>query len=85
MGTLDIRDGADEVRVAICGNLTDSRVEELFQAWQRSMSHIFWRRFVVNLSDLTGYDAAGHASPASNARLRCSFCRSHAAVIALLG
>lgn len=61
MGTLDIRDGADEVRVAICGNLTDSRVEELFQAWQRSMSHIFWRRFVVNLSDLTGYDAAGHA------------------------
>ena len=61
MGTLDIRDGADEVRVAICGNLSDSRVEELFQAWQRSMSHVFWRRFVVNLSDLTGYDGAGHA------------------------
>jgi hypothetical protein len=61
MGTLDIRDGADEVRVAICGNLSDSRVEELFQAWQRSMSHVFWRRFVVSLSDLTGYDAAGHA------------------------
>jgi hypothetical protein len=25
------------------------------------MSHVFWRRFVVNLSGLTGYDAAGHA------------------------
>jgi hypothetical protein len=61
MDTLDIRDGADEVRVEICGNLSDSRVDELFQAWQRSMSHIFWRRFVVSLSGLTGYDAAGHA------------------------
>jgi ABC-type transporter Mla MlaB component len=61
MDTLDIRDGADEVRVEICGSLSDSRVEELFQAWQRSMSHVFWRRFVVNLSGLAGYDAAGHA------------------------
>ena len=61
MDTLDIRDGADEVRVEISGSLSDSTVEELFQAWQRSMSHVFWRRFVVNLSGLTGYDAAGHA------------------------
>ncbi|HXR77469.1 MAG TPA: hypothetical protein VN737_15925 [Bryobacteraceae bacterium] len=61
MDILDIRDGADEVRVEICGRLSDSAVENLFQAWQRSMSHVFWRRFVVNLSGLTGYDAAGHA------------------------
>jgi hypothetical protein len=58
---LDVRDGADEVRVEISGSLSGSAVEELFQAWQQSMSHVFWRRFVVNLSSLTGYDAAGHA------------------------
>lgn len=61
MDILDIRDGADEVRVEISGSLSGSAVEELFQAWQRSMSHVFWRRFVVNLSGMTGYDAAGHA------------------------
>ncbi len=58
---LDIRDGPDEVRVEISGRLSGSVVEELFQAWQQSMSHVFWRRFVVNLSGMAGYDAAGHA------------------------
>lgn len=61
MYTLAIREGADEVRVEISGSLNNSAVEELFQAWQRSMSHVFWRRFVVDLSSLAGYDAAGHA------------------------
>ena len=60
MDFLHVRDGSEEVRVELCGNLTGSVVEQLRTIWQTSQSTLFWRRFVVDISGLTGYDRDGH-------------------------
>ena len=60
MDLLHVRDGSDEVRVEVCGNLCGSLVEQLSATWQASQSSVFWRRFVVDISALTGYDRNGH-------------------------
>lgn len=56
---LDIREGAAEVRVEIRGPLCGSSVEDLRHCWSCSMSRVFWRRFVVDISGMTDYDEAG--------------------------
>ena len=60
METLTVRDGSEEVRVEIRGALTGASVAELEKAWQTSQSTEFWRRFVVDISALAGYDSQGH-------------------------
>lgn len=60
MDLLHVRDGSEEVRVEVCGNLTGGLVEQLRTTWHGSQSTEFWRRFVVDISGLTGYDREGH-------------------------
>ena len=60
MDLLHVRDGSEEVRVELCGNLAGSLVEQLRTIWEASQSSLFWRRFVVDISALTGYDREGH-------------------------
>ena len=60
MDLLHVRDGSEEVRVEVCGSLSGSLVEQLRTTWQNSQSTEFWRRFVVDISNLTGYDREGH-------------------------
>jgi hypothetical protein len=59
MDSLKVEERADETRIRISGILNGTSVEILRQVWQRSMSDSFWRHFSVDLSELTGYDAAG--------------------------
>jgi ABC-type transporter Mla MlaB component len=61
MDSLQLEERADEVRVRISGALNGTSVEVLHRVWQRFMSDTFWRRFNVDLSGLTGYDAAGES------------------------
>jgi hypothetical protein len=60
MESLHVRDESAEVRVEICGTLTGPLVKQLQETWEASQSNEFWRRFVVDISGLAGYDAAGH-------------------------
>jgi hypothetical protein len=60
MELLQVRDGCEEVRVEISGCFSGPVVEQMKQTWESSQSHEFWRRFVVDISGLTGYDREGH-------------------------
>jgi hypothetical protein len=60
METLQVKDGSDEVRIEICGTLTGNFVTQLREVWETSQSNQFWRRFVVDISALAGYDSEGH-------------------------
>jgi hypothetical protein len=60
MNLLHVRENNDEVRVEICGVLGDRLVEQLKTVWETSHSAMFWRRFVVDISNLRGYDHDGH-------------------------
>jgi hypothetical protein len=60
MENLRVRDGSEEVRVEIVGFLSEHVAEDLDRTWKDSQSNLFWRRFVVDISGLTGYDLEGH-------------------------
>jgi hypothetical protein len=60
MDTLQVLDGSDEVRVEICGKLSGSVLKQLQELWEASQTDLFWRRFVVNISAMTGYEIDGH-------------------------
>jgi hypothetical protein len=60
MDLLHVRDTSEEVRVELCGNLAGTVVDQFRSIWQASQSTLFWRRFVVDISGLTGYDRDGH-------------------------
>ena len=60
MESLQVLDGSDEVRVEICGRLAGSVLTQIQETWEASQSDLFWRRFVVDISSMTGYDAGGH-------------------------
>jgi hypothetical protein len=60
MDLLHVRDGSNEVRVEVCGNFAGSVVEQLKTIWNASQPTLFWQRFVVDISGLTGYDREGH-------------------------
>jgi hypothetical protein len=60
METLQVIDGCEEVRVEISGALSGKLVEQLHDAWKAAQSSQFWRRFVVDISSLAGYDTEGH-------------------------
>jgi hypothetical protein len=56
-----VMDKADEVRVEIEGILNSERLFDLQTVWEDSQSTLFWRRFVVAISKLDGFDSAGLA------------------------
>ena len=61
MESLHVRDeSSEEVRVEIRGTLTGPLVKQLQETWEGSQSTEFWRRFVVDISGLAGYDGEGH-------------------------
>jgi hypothetical protein len=53
-------ESSEEVRVEILGILTGPSVKQLEETWEESQSNEFWRRFVVDISGLAGYDGEGH-------------------------
>jgi hypothetical protein len=59
MENLRVHDSCEEVRVEICGNFSGASVDEVQSTWTESQSDMFWRRFVIDISGLTGYDADG--------------------------
>lgn len=59
MATLKIHDGADEFRIEIAGRLAGESVEEIQVSWQNALAVPALRRFTVDISRLSGYDAAG--------------------------
>ena len=60
METLQVLDGSDEVRVEICGKLSGSLLKQLQETWEASQTDLFWRRFVVDISAMAGYESDGH-------------------------
>lgn len=59
MATLKIRDWADEFRIEIIGRFAGSSTTEAANEWQRVLSEASPRRIVVDITRLSGYDAAG--------------------------
>ncbi|MFZ0593089.1 MAG: hypothetical protein WAM39_21710 [Bryobacteraceae bacterium] len=53
-------ESSEQVRVAIRGTLSGSLVKQLQETWEAAQSNEFWRRFVVDISGLAGYDSEGH-------------------------
>ena len=74
METLQVLDGSDEVRVEICGRLTESLLKRLQETWEASQSDLFWRRFVVDISAMTGYEGDGHEFLHRLHRFGATFC-----------
>jgi hypothetical protein len=61
MESLHVRDeSSEEVRVEIRGTLTGPLVKQLQETWEGLQSNESWRRFVVDISSLAGYDSEGH-------------------------
>jgi hypothetical protein len=61
VATLKIRDWADELRIEIIGRFAGSSTAEAAQAWQRALGEASSRRLVVDITRLSGYDAAGRS------------------------
>jgi hypothetical protein len=59
MDLLHVRDGSEEVRAEVSGNLCGTLVDQLQTTWESAQSTVFWRQFVVDISALTGYDRKG--------------------------
>ena len=59
MNVLWVSNRADEIRVEIQGQLTGDCVPNLISTWIKALEGPFWRRMVVDISGLTGYDLAG--------------------------
>lgn len=53
-------ESSEELRVEIRGALTGPLVKQLQETWEGAQSDEFWRRFVVDISGLAGYDGEGH-------------------------
>ena len=59
MATLRFRDWADEFRIEIIGRFAGSSTTEAANEWQRALNEASSRRVVVDITRLSGYDAAG--------------------------
>ncbi len=59
MATLKIRDWADEFRIEIIGRFAGSSTIEAASEWERALSESSPRRLIVDITRLSGYDAAG--------------------------
>jgi hypothetical protein len=54
-----IHDRADELRFEILGHFAGDSVSELATKWVLSLPNSFHRKFTVDISGMTDYDAAG--------------------------
>jgi ABC-type transporter Mla MlaB component len=60
VATIKIRDWADEFRIEIIGRFAGSSITEAANEWQRALSQASSQRLVVvDITRMSGYDAAG--------------------------
>lgn len=59
MPIVNLYDRADEFRIEIAGRLQAEAVERVEQAWRNALQETPPRRCIVDISRLSGYDAAG--------------------------
>jgi ABC-type transporter Mla MlaB component len=59
VATYKFFDRADEFRIEIIGRLTGPGVQDVKQAWEEALRKTTPRRFCVDISRLSGYDASG--------------------------
>jgi hypothetical protein len=59
MTNVKIQDGADEFRIFLTGRFADVSVEEVRRAWTEKLAECLSRRFTVDISALSDYDAQG--------------------------
>jgi ABC-type transporter Mla MlaB component len=59
MPIVKLHDRADEFRIEIAGRLQGEAVERSGQAWRGALQETPARRCIVDISRLSGYDAAG--------------------------
>ncbi len=59
VATYKIIDRADEFRIEIIGRFAGDGVPEVRRSWQQALRELAPRRLIVDISRLTGYDAAG--------------------------
>lgn len=59
MATYKVFDRATEFRIEIVGRLAGEGVQDVRQAWEQALREATSRRFFVDISRLSGYDAAG--------------------------
>jgi len=59
VATLKIRDWADEFRIEIIGRFAGSSTTEAANEWERALNEGSSRRVVIDITRLSGYDAAG--------------------------
>lgn len=59
MATIKIYDRADELRIEIVGKFAGESVEDVATAWTVAQMGATARRFMTDISRLSGYDPAG--------------------------
>lgn len=59
VATVKVYDRADEFRIEIAGRFAGDRVGDIAQTWKNALLETGPRRFIVDISRLTAYDAAG--------------------------
>jgi hypothetical protein len=59
VATFKIFDRADEFRIEIIGRFAGEAVSEIRNSWERALCDTAPRRLSVDISRLSGYDAAG--------------------------
>ena len=56
MAVLKVYDGADEYRIEIAGNFTDTSVDEVDRNWRKALAENYQRRITIDISYLSNYD-----------------------------
>lgn len=59
MATYKFFDRADEFRIEIIGRFAGDGVQEVRQVWEEALRETIPRRFCIDISRLSGYDAKG--------------------------
>ncbi len=59
MAVIKVTDEANQFRIDIEGRLNGKEVSEVRSYWQSALNAVSWRKFTVDISQLTGYDRAG--------------------------
>lgn len=59
LATVKVYDRADEFRIELIGRFAGDCVEEIANTWKSALTETSPRRFTVDISRLSSYDAAG--------------------------
>jgi hypothetical protein len=59
VANITLYDGAHDFRITIKGKFTGPSVEDVARSWESALSEKLPRRYMVDISGLSGYDTAG--------------------------